>query len=396
LRVKPFEDRRGQRLYYTVIFEDPEAKSAVASASEVLDSRDTSGERILDLERDLQYTKENLQATIEELETSNEELQATNEELVSANEELQSTNEELQSVNEELYTVNAEYQIKIQELVVLNNDIENLLHSTNFATVFLDERLNVRKFTLPASQVLDLRQLDVGRPIAQIAHHLRYDRLLDDVRVALINQERVEQEVQTQDGAWFLMSVGPYLKDGLPTQSGVVITFVDITAPKRASEALCRSEETSRYLFENMAQGVVYQDREGRIVSANPAAQAILGLSLDQLTGRTSASPEWSAVKGDGSPFPAEEHPSMVALATGVSQPNVVMGVAVPGTEERRWLRVSASPQFRPGEERPFQVFTTFEDVTDLRGCARVPAGGAASTRDARPRPRAGRKKGGA
>ncbi|MEL7228003.1 MAG: hypothetical protein AAGL17_25045, partial [Cyanobacteria bacterium J06576_12] len=106
-----------------------------------------AAEQISALEYELTQTKENLQVTIEELETINEEQQATNEELLASNEELQSTNEEMQSVNEELYTVNAEYQSKIEELVQLNEDIDNLLRSTNIGVVFLDRELNIRKFT---------------------------------------------------------------------------------------------------------------------------------------------------------------------------------------------------------------------------------------------------------
>ncbi|MBF0255860.1 MAG: PAS domain-containing protein, partial [Gammaproteobacteria bacterium] len=104
-------------------------------------------QRINDLEQELQFTRENLQATVEELETSNEELQATNEELLASNEELQSTNEELQSVNEELYTVNAEHQSKIAELTEVNNDLDNLLGNIRVATLFLDQNLEIRRFT---------------------------------------------------------------------------------------------------------------------------------------------------------------------------------------------------------------------------------------------------------
>ena len=107
-----------------------------------------SRDQFKNLEDDLRYAKENLQATIEELETSNEEMQATNEELVASNEELQSTNEELHSVNEELYTVNAEHQKKIRELAEVNQDMEHLLRSTDVAIIFLDRQLCIRKFTL--------------------------------------------------------------------------------------------------------------------------------------------------------------------------------------------------------------------------------------------------------
>ena len=145
--VQPFGLGESQNGLFLVIFlekgssEHEEIVFTPDEKSSIYDSR------ISDLEAELKDTKENLQATLEEVETSNEELQAANEELLASNEELQSTNEELQSLNEELHTVNAEYQIKIRELTDLNNDIENLLKSTNIGTIFLNRDMCIRKFT---------------------------------------------------------------------------------------------------------------------------------------------------------------------------------------------------------------------------------------------------------
>ncbi len=122
-----------------------------------------------------------------------------------------------------------------------------------------------------------------------------------------------------------------------------------------------------RFLFEQIGQGVVFQDAEGRILSANPAAEQILGLTLAQMQGRTSHDPRWRAIREDGSEFPGDEHPSMVALRTGRPVSDVVMGVFHPAEEDYRWLLVSAVPRFREGEVRPYQVFTSFSDITRLR-----------------------------
>ena len=105
---------------------------------------------------------------IEELEATNEEQQATNEELTASNEELQSTNEELHSVNEELYTVNVEYQSKIEELTELNNDINNLLRSTDIGVVFLDRNLKIRKFTPAATTAINLVEGDINLSLIHI------------------------------------------------------------------------------------------------------------------------------------------------------------------------------------------------------------------------------------
>ena len=117
--------------------------------------------------------------------------------------------------------------------------------------------------------------------------------------------------------------------------------------------ALRESEEKYRTLFETMAQGVVYQNRNGEITSANPAAHRILGLSLDQMQGRTSFDPRWQAISEDGSDFPGETHPAMIALETGVEVRNTLMGVFHPDKEDYVWININAVPQFELGKKTP-------------------------------------------
>jgi len=136
---------------------------------------------------------------------------------------------------------------------------------------------------------------------------------------------------------------------------------------KQAERRLRESEERHRALFETMAQGAIYQDVEGRIISANPAAKRILGRSQDQMQDRTLCDPRWRAVQEDGSDFPEEMHPSMVALRTEKVVRNVVMGVFNQQTDELRWINIHASPQFRLGQDAPYQVYTTFEDITEQK-----------------------------
>ncbi len=150
-------------------------------------------------------------------------------------------------------------------------------------------------------------------------------------------------------------------------ESLALVTLLDITERKEAEEALWESEERHRNLFETMILGLVYQDAEGRIISANPAAERILGLTTDQMMGRTSHDPEWHAIREDGCDFPGDEHPSMVALRTGKEVTGEVMGVFDPGDEKCRWINISAVPMFREGEEAPYRVYTTFEDITESK-----------------------------
>ena len=137
----------------------------------------------------------------------------------------------------------------------------------------------------------------------------------------------------------------------------------DTTLQKQAEEQIRISEEHYRTLFETMEEGVTYQDEKGYIIAANPSAERILGLTLDQIQGRTSMDPRWHSLHEDGTPFPGEDHPSMVALRTG-ERNKQIMGVYNPLDERHHWILVNAVPLFRPGAEVPYQVYTTFEDIT--------------------------------
>ena len=135
----------------------------------------------------------------------------------------------------------------------------------------------------------------------------------------------------------------------------------------KTERQLRQSELKHRTLFETMAQGVIYQNPDLEITSANPAAQRILGLSLEQLQGRSSMDASWRAIHQDGSDFPGETHPAAIALKTGKEVLNVVMGVFNPQQKDYVWLSISARPQFREGESKPYQVFATFDDITAIQ-----------------------------
>ena len=123
----------------------------------------------------------------------------------------------------------------------------------------------------------------------------------------------------------------------------------------------------TRTLFATMPVGVVYQDADGRITAANPAAERLLGLSLAQLQGRTSLDARWRAVREDGSDFPGEHHPAMVALRTGRPVHGATMGVFHSATDETRWLRIDATPILDPESGVAREVFSTFLDITEAR-----------------------------
>jgi two-component system CheB/CheR fusion protein len=191
---------------------------------------------------ELQTTREVMQTSQEELRSTNEEMQSTNEELQSTNEELMTSKEEMQSLNEELQTVNTELQAKVDELSRSNNDMKNLLNSTDIATLFLDNDLKVRRFTTQATKIIKLITGDVGRPITDLASDLLYPELPADAREVLRKLGFVEKPVNARDGRWFTVRIMPYrtLDDRI---DGVVITFADITTAKTLEAQLREKHE---------------------------------------------------------------------------------------------------------------------------------------------------------
>ncbi|MGR3274515.1 PAS domain S-box protein [Acaryochloris marina NIES-2412] len=230
----------------------------VESSTEVIN-------RIEQLELELSYSRENLQATIEELESTNEEQQATNEELIASNEELQSTNEELHAVNEELYTVNNEHQSKINELTALSNDIDNLFRSTEIGVVFLDQSLQVRKFTPAANQIFQFLPSDVGRPLKNLASNVNYPSLLEVLSETARTGKVTEQEIHT-DEKHLLIRIHPYLNN-TDEQQGVVMSIIDITTTRQV-----QIELQSQRIKAKLAQDTlsVFQERYQRLYHETP------------------------------------------------------------------------------------------------------------------------------
>ena len=246
LLVQRLEEPRELAGMVLIVFSDsalsPESPSSAARGKAAARN---AGQR--ELERELIRAREEVQAGREEMQTSQEELKSMNEELQSTNEELQSTNEELmtskeemQSLNEELQTVNAELQAKLDELSGANNDMKNLLNSTDIATVFLDNDLHVRRFTLQAKTIIKFIPSDVGRPITDLASDLLYPSLVKDAREVLRTLVFSESAIASKDGRWFTVRVMPY-RTMDNRIDGVVITFADITAAKKM-EAELRAE----------------------------------------------------------------------------------------------------------------------------------------------------------
>ncbi len=270
-----------------VSFHDQEV-TAIAPPEEAV----TEDAIVIQLEAELNATKEDLRSTIEQMGTANEELMTSNEEVVSMNEELQSTNEELetsreelQSLNEELTTLNTQLEDKLQQLELVNNDLDNLLSSTSVATLFLDTRFFIRRFTPATTELMNLIPSDVGRSVTDIAWNFRDETLLEDARRVMLEDGLAQSELNTEEGKWFLRRITPYRTETHETQ-GVVLTFTDITQRKRSELALRESELMRRRVSDALPMLISYVDPEMRYRFNNEAYSRWFGIPVADIQGK--------------------------------------------------------------------------------------------------------------
>ena len=291
MTVRPFHDAAADADFLLVLFDEvQEAMTETKVVAELPAGNDTVMQQ---LEQELHSGKEQLQTTIEQYETSteelkasNEELQAINEELRSATEELETSKEELQSVNEELITVNAELQAKIEETGKANDDLQNLITSTDIATIFVDRAMCIKRYTPSAATVFNVIGADVGRSLFDITHRLVYPELADDVSATFQSLRLTEREVATTDGRWFLARVLPY-RTADDRIDGAVLSLVETTARRRAEASVRAGEERLRLAAQTTNDfAIIVQDPEGCIVSWNAGAERVFGYSEDEAVGQ--------------------------------------------------------------------------------------------------------------
>lgn len=253
--------------------------------------------------------------------------------------------------------VNLQYERDYSRAIV--HSLPDLLFIIGFDGVFRDVKSN------PALHKEINRDDFVGKHIGETVPHEFAQRVITTLAEVKsghsINTMHFNWLEEDQSEKFFSAKFTPFGTDAL------MCLVRDITQEHNSQIQLLERERELQFLYENMAQGVVYQDAQGFITNANKAAEEILGLSLSQMQGKTSIDPDWYAIKEDGSPFPGEEHPAMVALKTGKPVYNVEMGVHHPGKMEHSWILVSAIPEFGSDPTQPIRVFATFTNISELK-----------------------------
>ena len=362
-------ERDPARGFFLVLFEEaPAADGAAAiapsgaeiSAAEPA-ARQLEEENVL-LKARMRATVEQYETQAEEFKAANKELQAMNEELRSATEELETSKEELQSVNEELHTVNQELKIKIEELSQANDDMRNLMSSTEIATIFLDRSLRVKLFTPRARDVFNLIPTDVGRPLLDITSRLSDDQLRNDIESVVEHLRTIEREVETHEGHFYQMRLLPY-RTAEDRIEGVVLTFVDVTSRKRAEEALRTNEERTRGLkeaFQAAVNGAAIEDSlniVARIVIKETAGEARTAFYI--------ADPEGTCLhplRGAGD-MPESYLEQVDGFAIG--EDSLACGLAVPTGRPILTRDVFAEPLWKP--------WVYLAEEYDFRGCWSFP-----------------------
>jgi two-component system, chemotaxis family, CheB/CheR fusion protein len=290
MTARPFRDESASEDFMLVLFDEVEDSMG----------EDTPGDEapsdslVAQLEEELRRTREHLQSIVEQSETSteelkasNEELQALNEELRSASEELETSKEELQSINEELTTVNHELKCKVDELTQSNDDLQNLIVSTDLATIFVDGRLHIKRFTPRAAELFNIIPTDIGRSLLDITHRLDYRDLAKDAQRVFDSLTQVEREVRSIDGRYFIARLLPY-RTAEHRIDGALLTFFDISGRRRAEEDLRIGEERMRLVVQSTQDyAIITTDPQGLTTSWNAGAERIFGYTRADMIGQS-------------------------------------------------------------------------------------------------------------
>ena len=337
--------------------------SDVSLARPVESAADAS--RVAQLEQELAATREDLQSAIRDLEIANEEQKAINEEAMSVNEEFQSTNEELetskeelQSLNEELTALNSQLHETVEQQRATSNDLQNILNSTDVATLFLDGDLNIRFFTPAAKSLFNVIASDVGRPLADLTRRFEDDDLLPDARAVLASHAPVRREVKADDGSWFMRGMLPYRSDDSGVE-GVVITFAGISEIKAAEREIEAARAYLDSIIATIRQPLVVLDEELRVISASSSFHRIFSVKPEELIGRH------LLAAGDHLDVPALREFLTSIQARGTTINDHEVEIELPGLGRRAFLMSARVLREEPSAKR--KILVAIVDVTEVK-----------------------------
>jgi len=273
---------------------------------------------------------------------------------------------ELEMQNEDLRTA----QIELKEM---HDEYAGLYDFAPIGYITLSKKGLILQSNLTFTKMLGVfRSKLINKPLSAFINKEDQDILYKNLKRVVDTQGKHSCELRLRtcidinSSMWvsldFVSGVTP---DNSCDQIRLIIK--DISKRKKTEEKLRANEKKYRTLFENMAQGVFYQNADGILVDCNSAAIELFGLTADQFLGKSSSDPDWRVIREDGTVFPAEEHPSMEALRTGKPVKNVIVGLFNPQRKGFVWLIINATPQFKEGEEKPYQVFVTLQDITERK-----------------------------
>lgn len=289
IAVQPVRNKDEELLLVSFI-DEPKREQKFARTVKPADKKEIS--QIEALERELGVTRKDLQNAIADLDIANEEHWAINEEAMSVSEEFQSTNEELvtskeelQSLNEELTALNSQLQETLEQQRSTSTDLQNILYSSDVATIFLDGKLNIRFFTPAAKTLFRVIASDIGRPLRDIASLTADGDLLADATAVLANAASLMHEVHAEDGAWYNRRILPY-RTSNGQIAGVVITFADISEIKAAERELQAARSYSDSINDTIRQPLVVLDESRRVVSANRSFYRSFAVTPETIVGR--------------------------------------------------------------------------------------------------------------
>jgi len=307
LTVRPAFEPKQTRQLFLVTFEQGATRAFEQSADlrTLADDDEMLDEQVIirQLEGELDATREDLHSNIEELKASSEEVMSMNEELQSANEELETSKEELQSSNEELTTVNTELQAKLEEIEKSNDNVSNLLSSTDIATVFLNRKMQIMLFNPATAKLMSLRKSDIDRPISDFSSNIANDQLLQDAQSVLDHLTPVERVIQNVEvngkianlPKFYSRRIVPY-RTAEDRIGGVVVTFVEITERYQQEKLLEQKVRERNYelydrekrllaIMQHASEAIFVIDEFGCITSINRAAESMFGYQENEIIG---------------------------------------------------------------------------------------------------------------